>query len=229
MKIIYHAHSCFSIITDTHHLLIDPFITGNPLAKIEAASLKPDVILLTHGHNDHVGDALSLAKQQNALIIAPVELADYCQRCGVKRTHPLQIGGSYSFDFGKIKLTPALHSSAFTDDRGQTIYTGNPCGILFYLTNKIIYHAGDTGLSQEMMLIGDSNHIDLALLPIGDNYTMGTHDAILAAKLLKPKQVVPMHYNTFEIITQDPQPFAQQLTALGIGCTILAPEEALTL
>ena len=223
MEIIFHAHSCFSIITDTHHLLIDPFITGNPLAKIEAASLKPDVILLTHGHNDHVGDALSLAKQQNALIIAPVELADYCQRCGVKRTHPLQIGGSYSFDFGKIKLTPTLHSSAFTDDRGQTIYTGNPCGILFYLANKIIYHAGDTGLSQEMMLIGDSNHIDLALLPIGDNYTMGPEDALEAIAYLNPEITIPIHYNTFPVIQQNPAIFVEQV----VGGKVLNPGETI--
>lgn len=229
MKIQYHGHSCFSIYTDTHHLIIDPFLSGNPLSKITADSLAPDVILLTHGHNDHFGDTLRLAAKKEALVIAPFELAELCQNMGVTNTHAMQIGGGYQFDFGYIKLTPALHSSSYTDDKQQIHYTGNPCGIIFKTDNHTIYHAGDTGLSQEMSFIGNCETIDVALLPIGGNFTMDGDDAVKAAKLLKPKHVIPMHYNTFDVIKQNPQPFAHHLENAGISCHVLAPEEFILL
>lgn len=230
MQIQFHGHSCFSIIAnDQTHLLIDPFITGNATAIIQATSLQPDVILLTHGHSDHFGDTALLSQQHQPLIIAPFELASYCEAIGLAPTHGMQIGGGYPFPFGYIKMTPALHSSSVTTDDGEVIYTGNPCGFLLTIDGKTIYHAGDTGLSQEIAFIGQLQTIDVALLPIGGNYTMDIDDAVKAARLLKPKIVVPMHYNTMSIIKQNPHLFAHQLENLGIDCAILAPEEFLSI
>ncbi|NMA02854.1 MAG: metal-dependent hydrolase [Clostridia bacterium] len=226
MKIIFHGHSCFTIEAEGKSVLIDPFITGNPLAKVDAQELKPDVILLTHGHGDHLGDAISIAKRTGALVIAPNELAVYCQMQGVENVHPMHIGGAYQFDFGKVKLTQALHGSAVIDDK--TIqYTGNPCGFLLTMEEKTIYHAGDTGLFGDMELIGRLNQIDAALLPIGDNFVMGIDDAVEAVKMLKPNIVVPMHYDTFEVIKQDPNKFKDKVEDLGFNCRVLQVGEDL--
>ncbi len=206
MKVSYHGHSIVKIETNGKEILIDPFITGNELTDLNAETESPDFILLTHGHNDHVGDTVNLAKKKDALVIAMVELAGYLSTKGVK-THGMNIGGSYEFEFGKVKFTPAFHSTGLQTDDNQVIYTGMPAGILLNIEGKTIYHAGDTALFSDMKLIGERHPIDLAFLPIGDNFTMGPEDAAYAAKLLNAKTVVPIHYNTFPVIKQDPERF----------------------
>jgi L-ascorbate metabolism protein UlaG (beta-lactamase superfamily) len=212
ITVTYHSHACFSISSDNVKIVTDPFITGNPLAKITPEDLKPDVILVSHGHGDHVGDTVAIAKANNSMVIAPYELIVFLQRQGVnpEKCHPMHIGGSYNFDFGKIKLTPALHGSGFVTDN-DTIYTGNPCGFLITLEDKTIYFAGDTALFSELKLIGEMNKIDLALLPIGDNFTMGIEDAAKACELLNATIAIPMHYKTFDVIEKDPNDFVKYL------------------
>ena len=212
MRLIFHGHSCFSIMTDRYHIIIDPFITGNPKAEIKVDEIKPTHILLTHGHQDHLGDAIHLSKKSKALIIAPNELGLYCEFKGAL-VHRMHIGGSRNFEFGWVKLTPAWHGSAVVENN-TIIYTGTPCGYVIRIEDKYLYHAGDTGLFGDMSLIGDSYDLTCAMIPIGDNYVMGPEDAIKAAEMLNPKIVIPMHYNTFPEIEQDPEDFAQRTNAI---------------
>lgn len=227
MKVSYHGHSVVKIETNGTTILIDPFITGNANTDLDAASIQADVILLTHGHGDHVGDTVDIAKRNNALVIASAELADVLGWEGV-RTHAMSIGGAYTFDFGKVKLNQAFHSSSYVNPETRTIiYTGMPTGILFTAEGKTIYHAGDTGLFYDMKVIGERNDIDLAFLPIGDNHTMGPEDAAVATDWLQAKQVVPIHFNTFPYIQQDPHYFVSLLED-GVG-VVLEPGEAIHL
>ncbi|MBW7650055.1 metal-dependent hydrolase [Anoxybacillus sp. ST4] len=214
MKVTYHGHSVVKIETSGKTIFIDPFITGNPTTDLKAEDVYVDVILLTHGHNDHVGDTVALAKKHDALVIAPYELATYLGWKGV-RVHPMHIGGSFSFEFGKVKLTQAFHGSSYVEENETIVYTGMPSGILFSAEGKTIYHAGDTALFSDMKLIGEMNDIDVAFLPIGDNFTMGPEDAAVAARWLKAKIAVPIHYNTFPVIQQDPQRFVKMIEGVG--------------
>lgn len=211
MQISYHGHSIVKIKTGNYTILIDPFITGNKLTDLIVDNERPDVILLTHGHNDHVGDTVAIAKASDALVIAPNELAIYLGWQGVK-THGMNIGGACQFDFGTVKYTQAFHSSSYTTEDNDIIYTGMPAGILFTAEEKTIYHAGDTSLFGDMELIGKRHPIDVAFLPIGDNFTMGPQDAAYAVELLNPKLAVPIHFDTFPPIEQNPQVF-QELVA----------------
>lgn len=207
MKISYHGHSVVKIQTNGKTILIDPFINGNGQTDLKVADEAPDIILLTHGHNDHVGDTVELAKKKDALVIAPNELANWISWQGVK-THPMHIGGAKEFYFGKVKFTQAFHGSSYVTENNEIIYMGMPAGILLFIEGLTIYHAGDTALFGDMKLIGERHPIDIAFLPIGDNFTMGPEDAACAVSFLKPKIVVPIHYNTFPPIEQDPQIFA---------------------
>ncbi len=227
LKIRYHGHACFGLSGGKYEILIDPFITGNPLARVKAEELNPTHILVTHGHGDHLGDTLEIAKRTDALVIAPNELAKYCGMQGVKN-HPMHIGGSYRFDFGRVKLTPAWHGSAVINDN-EIIYTGTPCGFVVEIDGKYVYHAGDTGLFSDMKLISAAFSLDCALLPIGDNFVMGPEDAVLAAEMLQAKITVPMHYNTFPVIKQDPHSFIERLESKGLKGKVLEPEEYLEL
>ncbi len=225
VKISYHGHSVVVIETKKTKLIIDPFITGNGQTDLKVNDVKVDVILLTHGHNDHVGDTVELAKRNDALVVAPFELATYLGWQGVK-THPMHIGGSYEFEFGVVKFTQAFHGSSYTvEEEQKIIYMGMPAGILFSAEGKTVFHAGDTALFSDMKLIGERNTIDVAFLPIGDNFTMGPEDATIAAEWLQAKRVVPIHYNTFPVIEQDPIEFAENLSgkkgvALQVGESI---------
>jgi len=205
IEIKYHGHSCFEINHEDNSLIIDPWLSGNPFAKIKPNDVKVDAILVTHGHFDHLGDAIYISKKIGAKIFAISELASYCEMKGaiIEKMH---IGGRKKFPFGTIKFTPAWHSSSVRED-GQIIYTGMPTGILVKINNKTIYHAGDTGLFGDMKMIGELESIDLALLPIGGRYVMDIEDAAIATDWLRAKAVIPMHYNSFEGIEQDPEEF----------------------
>jgi L-ascorbate metabolism protein UlaG (beta-lactamase superfamily) len=224
MRITYHGHSCFLIETAGHRLLVDPFISGNPLATARADSIECDFILLSHGHDDHTLDALPIAKRCGATIIAAFELAEYLGAQGAK-VHDMNPGGARDFPFGRVKLTPAIHSSS-TGGGLNPVYLGQPCGLLLKADGRTLYHAGDTALFSDMQLIGRGG-IDLAMLPIGDNYTMGIDDAVDALGFLKPALAVPMHYNTFPPIQVDASRFVAQAAAAGFKARAMAVGETI--
>ena len=200
-KITWYGHAALGLETGGFHLLVDPFLTGNPAASITADKVPADFILISHGHGDHVGDTLAIAKRTGAMVISNFEIANWFEAKGLK-THGQHIGGGYKHPFGYLKLTQALHGSAMPDGSNG----GNPAGFLLTTNDgKKVYLAGDTGLFGDMSLIGDEG-LDLAVIPIGDNYTMGPDDALRAVKLLRPKHVIPIHFNTFDLIHQDAKP-----------------------
>jgi L-ascorbate metabolism protein UlaG (beta-lactamase superfamily) len=206
IKLTWYGHACFSIQTDGTTLLIDPFITGNPLAPIKADKVQADYILVSHGHGDHLGDTVAIAKRTGATVISNYEIQTWLANQGVENTI-------------------AQHGSALPDGS----YGGNPCGFLLYLQDKRIYHACDTGLFYDMKLIGEEG-IDLAILPIGDNFTMGPEDALRAVKLIQPLQVVPIHYDTFDVIKQDPKAWASRVAQeTSAKVTVMKPGDQLEL
>jgi L-ascorbate metabolism protein UlaG (beta-lactamase superfamily) len=206
--ITWYGHAAFDLQTHGFSILIDPYITGNPLATVKAESLTPNYICVTHGHGDHLGDTIAISLRTSATVIANAEICGWLEKKGVK-THAQHIGGGFNHPFGYLKLTQALHGSVLPDGANG----GNPCGFLLTtLDDKKLYFAGDTGLFGDMQLIGDEG-LDFAALPIGDNYTMGPADALRAVKLLRPKQVLPIHFNTFERIKQNAQAWADQVQA----------------
>lgn len=225
IRLTWYGHACWNIETAKSTLLIDPFLSGNPHAPVTAEQAKADFILVSHGHGDHLGDTISIAKRTGAMVLSNFEISTYCQNQGVK-AHPLHIGGSRNFPFGNLKLTIAHHGSSFPDGR----YAGNPAGFLLTLGKIKIYDAADTGLFYDMKLIGEEG-IDVALLPIGDNFTMGPDDAARAVKLIKPKVVIPMHYNTFDVISQDPKSFASRVKKMlpKTKVVVLKPGESFTI
>ena len=226
MRLQYHAHSCFSLYTSSDtHILIDPYLNNNPLADVKAQDLSPDVVLVTHGHDDHLGDAVYFG-QKGAPIISTAEIIHYLSLKDLTNLHPMQVGGGYQFPFGYVKMTSASHGSAVYE--GEQIFgTGSPAGFLLEIDGFTLYHAGDTGLIMDMELLGRYYNIDLALLPIGGNFTMDPADALRAIDLIKPKAVIPMHYDTFPLIKQEPAFFAAECVKKGIACHVLRSGDAL--
>jgi len=225
MKITYHSHSFVQIENNSFSILIDPFITGNPASKISKGDIKKcDYIVLTHGHSDHYGDTDELAKKFGATVIATSELAQYAGSKGLK-FHPLNLGGGSDFPFGKVRLTMAHHSSSTPDG----VYAGESAGVLIFIDNKVIYHAGDTSLFLDMKNIGRMNKVDYAFIPIGDNYTMGIDDAVKAVEYIDADLTIPIHYNTFDLIKADPEEFCRKVKSIGKKCQILNPEDVINI
>ena len=216
VKLTYHGHSAFELKAGNHNIIIDPFINGNKNAKVKSADIKADYIVLTHAHGDHLGDTLEIAKNNNATVIAVNELANYLDGKGLK-VHNMHIGGGYNFPFGRLKFTIAHHGSSSPEG----LYMGEPAGVVLTIDGKNIYHSGDTGLFLDMKLIGEMNMLDAAMVPIGDNFTMGIDDAVKAIEFLNPKLAIPMHYETFDVISADPNEFKRKVESIGKKCTVI--------
>ncbi len=218
-EITFLGHAMFRISEEGKEtLLFDPFVSGNPLNPLKLEEISSDYILVSHGHFDHLGDAYKIAETSGATIISTAEIAGQAGEKGLK-THAQHIGGRHRFPFGSVKLTLAFH--------GAGIPGGHACGFVVDYYGKKIYFAGDTGLFGDMKLIGELDALDYALLPIGDNFTMGIDDAVVAASFLKAKTVIPYHYNTWPLIEADPEEFKQKVEVkTGSRCVILPPGES---
>ncbi|OMC66909.1 metal-dependent hydrolase [Paenibacillus odorifer] len=214
MKITYYGHSALLVETENVKVIIDPFLSGNPNSGVSPANISVDAVLLTHGHSDHFGDAVEIAKQNDCPIFAVFELAEYCRMKGAQVKH-MNIGGSHTYAGMTVKFTQAFHSSSIQEG-DSWIYAGQPAGILLTIEGKTIFHAGDTALFSDLRLIGERNAIALAALPIGDMLTMGPDDALLAARWLRADKVIPLHYNTFPDIAQDGADFCDRLHQEGV-------------
>lgn len=224
MRLTYFGHSTFLLETAKARIVFDPFFDDNPASKTKAKDIACDYLVVSHGHSDHCGDALAIAQRTGATIIANYEIAEYFARNGAK-THDLNPGGGHEFPFGRVKLTLAFHTSSIDIEKDPP-YGGVACGVLVSADGKHIYHAGDTALFSDMALIGRIG-LDLAMIPIGDNYTMGPDDALLSLDYLRPKIAVPMHYNTWPKIAQDGAAFAQRAARANHQVRALKPGEQL--
>lgn len=224
MEVKYYGHSCFSVHIGGKTILFDPFIRPNELAKnIKVEEIKANYIFISHAHNDHVADAVEIAKNNNAVVVGVFEVAEWFRNKGCSHTHAMNIGGYWKFDFGTVQMVKAVHSSTFQDGSNG----GNPAGYVVSDGNKTFYYSGDTALTLDMQLIPLRHHINFAFLPIGNNFTMDMTDAVVAADFVKCRHVIGMHYDTFGFIKIDHQQavgmFSQsgkELTLMEIGQTI---------
>lgn len=224
MNITYYGHSCFGIEINGKHLLFDPFISPNELAKdIKIENIKADYILLSHGHEDHIADAVSIAMQTNALVICNWEINLWLQKQGLTNIHPMNTGGKKVFDFGSVKCVKAEHSSSMPDGS----YGGNPMGFVIESSDKDFYYAGDTALTYDMKLIGEYRKIDFAFLPIGDNFTMGIDNAIICTKFINCHDIIGMHFDTFGYIKIDKDEAIKKFENTGNKLTLMAIGETL--
>ena len=210
VKVTWYGHACFLIESGKTRIFIDPFISGNPLSPIKSDEIEPDYILVSHGHGDHLGDTVAIAKRTGATVISNFEIQNWLTGQGVQNVHPLHIGGGFNFPWGRVKLTIAHHGSMLPDGS----YGGNSAGFLLYIDGKKIYHACDTGLFYDMKLIGEEG-IDLAILPIGDNFTMGIESAVIASDFVECNRVLGYHYDTFGYIVIDHKKAKQAFKGKG--------------
>ena len=218
MRITYYGHSCFLVEINGKKLLFDPFISQNPLASnIDAGKIKADFILVSHGHADHTADLLSLANQTGATVVSNWEICSWVQIKGYKKVHPMNIGGHWIFEFGKVKCVNAVHSSSLPDGT----YGGNPMGFLIETPDGKFYYAGDTALHLDMKLIGDYKKMDLAFLPIGNNFTMGIDNAVIASDFIRCDRIIGMHYDTFDMIKIDHDEAKKKFDSAGKQLTLM--------
>ena len=204
----YYGHSAFLLDDGKYKVLFDPFLTGNPKAAIKAEDVDCDFILISHAHGDHLGDAPEIAARTGAELVSTPEVLGVCEaRVPGLKQHPMNLGGSLTLPFGKVRMTLAQHSAG--------VAGGIACGFVVYMGGEVIYFAGDTALFSDMQLIGHKDQLDYALLPIGDNYTMGLEDAAMAAQLLNVRHVIPIHYNTWPIINQDVRHYKEITEAMS--------------
>lgn len=224
MKTTYYGQSCMEMEVGGKKLMFDPFITHNPLAQhIDVTTFKPDYILISHGHGDHVADLITIQKQSGAKVICIAEIASWLGNQNID-AHGMNIGGGYNFDFGRVKMVNAIHSSTLPDGSSG----GNPAGFVIYADGKRIYFAGDTALTYDMKLLADEN-IDWAILPLGDNYTMGPDDAIKACGFIDCKNVVGVHYDTFPVIQINKDEVMEKFTKAGLNLKLPAVGESIDL
>jgi L-ascorbate metabolism protein UlaG (beta-lactamase superfamily) len=225
MKITYYGHSCFGAEINGSHLLFDPFITPNPLASaINVNSVQANYILITHGHDDHLADAIQIAERTGATVVSNWEICNWLEKKGVKKLHPMNIGGKVKKDFGNIKCVVAQHSSSMPDGS----YGGNPMGFVIESSEANFYYAGDTALTYDMKLIGDYRKLDFAFLPIGDNYTMSVDNAIIACDFIDCDYIIGMHYNTYELIRIDSAEAQNKFSRAGKRLTLMEIGETIT-
>ena len=223
-RLTYLGHSAFLLEKDGHVVAVDPFLSYNPKASHAAEDIHPETILVTHAHNDHVGDTMEIAKRTGAKVITTFELGEWMEKQGVSTVVPANHGGTIPFAGGTAKLVPAWHTSSFVHN-GENVAIGFPAGFVVRMGDTCVYFAGDTCLFGDMRLIGEEA-LDAAVIPIGDFYTMGPADALRAVDLLQPKVVIPCHYNTFPPIEQDAADFAKKVESTGRTCAPLAPGES---
>ena len=225
ITLTYYGHAALGLDISGTNILVDPFLSENPASTADPAELPADFILVSHGHGDHVGDTVAIAKRTGATVVTNFEMANWFSWQGVEHVHPQHLGGGFAYPFGYLKLTLALHGSGLPDGSCG----GNPCGFLLDAEGKTAYLACDTGLFGDMALIGEEG-VDLATVPIGDNFTMGPKDALRAVAMLKPRMVVPVHYNTWDLIAQDAQEWKRAVEArVDTAVFPLGPGESLGL
>jgi L-ascorbate metabolism protein UlaG (beta-lactamase superfamily) len=226
MKLTFYGHATFSIEIQGKKLLFDPFFSGNPGAKnMDTDKIKADYIFVTHGHGDHTADLPAMAKKTGALCVCAPEIVGWLGQQGIEKAHPLNHGGSFSFEGGKAKAVNAVHSSSFNDRS----YAGNPMGFVFTTSEGNFYVAGDTALTMDMQLIPRWAKLDFAILPIGGNYTMDPSDAVLAAEFVKCDRVVGVHYNTWPIVRIDVEKAKAEFSAAGKELLLPAAGETIEL
>lgn len=227
MKVTYYGHSCFGLTVNEHKILFDPFITSNDLArdKVDISKIEVDFMFITHGHYDHITDAVSIATRTKCRVIANFEIAEWLRAKGLKKVHPMNLGGLVHMPLGKIKYVTAVHSSKLPDGT----YGGSAGGFVIDFGDLCIYYAGDTALTLDMQLIPGHFDVNHVFLPIGDNFTMGVEDAITAAEFVKCKSVIGMHYNTFPYIVIDEMEAKLKFESAGANLTLMKIGETIEL
>lgn len=226
MKLTYYGQSCFAVEAGGKHLLFDPFISPNELAKhINIADIKADYILVSHGHGDHIADCVQIAKQNKATVVGSFEVVNWLHSKGVEKYHPMNHGGKWQFDFGTVKCTNAIHSSNMPDES----YGGNPLGFIVTTADKTFYYSGDTALTIDMQLVPRWGKLDFAVLPIGDNFTMGYEDAIIAAEMVQCKNIIGVHYDTFGFIKIDHEKVKKAFAEAGLNLHLIKIGESVEL